>query len=120
MGYPAVVEGGEQPVCTDNFQIAPFELDGKHWHTVEQCFQALKFGDEGLVERIRSLEPAKDDDAVSFGLKTIQAGQTRDPSFRADWELIKQEVMYRAVRAKFACNVDNRTELLSTGTKRIQ
>ena len=23
------MEGGEQPVCTDNFQIAPFELDGK-------------------------------------------------------------------------------------------
>eukprot|EP01051_Picozoa_sp_SAG22_P018737 SAG22_NODE_3245_length_1834_cov_1.074352_2_plen_470_part_00 len=120
MGYPAVVEGGERPACTDNFQIAPFELDGKLWHSVEQCFQALNFGSEELFERIRALEPTQGDDAESFGIKAIQAGRTRDPSFRADWELVKQEIMYRAVRAKFACNPDNRAELLATGRQRIQ
>lgn len=120
MGYPAIVETGEQPACTDNFQISPFELDGKRWQSVEQCFQALKFRNDELVERIRALQPSYDDDAASFGMKVIQAGRARDPSFRADWEQVKQEIMYRAVRAKFAYSSENRAELLATGTKRIQ
>lgn len=120
MGFPAIVEGGDQPACTDNFQIKPFVLDGRRWQSVEQCFQAYKFGSEELVERIRSLRPTPDDDAVSFARRVLQEGRVRDPSFRPDWELIKQEVMYRAVRAKFSCNPDARAELLATGTRGIQ
>lgn len=122
MGGPCNVEGHETPSlpCTDNFQIKKFVIDGKEWQSVEQCFQAIKFGSEELRENIRAVVPEEGDTDRSYGMKCFQAGRIRDPSFLAHWDGIRAECMYRINRAKFAANADAREALVNTGSKPLQ
>ncbi len=40
MGGPCLLESGAHaPACTDNFQVARFNFDGKEWDSCEQCYQ---------------------------------------------------------------------------------
>ncbi len=88
-----------------NFAPSPIELDGLRWPTVEHYFQAQKFAGTPHVEAIR-LAPSP----------TIAArmGRSRARPLRSDWDLVKDEIMLRAVRAKFAQHADLATLLLST------
>jgi nicotinamidase/pyrazinamidase len=93
-----------------NFSAHPFMLDGKRWPTTEHYFQAQKFKDEQYMDKIRS---------TNSPMIAARLGRSRKVPIRADWESAKNEVMRRAVRAKFASHEDIRRELLATGSRKI-
>ncbi|MEM7201953.1 MAG: NADAR family protein [Planctomycetota bacterium] len=78
--------------------FAPYGLDddGVYWSSVEHYFQAQKFDADAHAdyrERIRRARSPKDAKSL---------GQSRSVPLRADWEEIKEAVMLRALRLKFA------------------
>ena len=90
-----------------NFHWAPFTLEDKIWNTVEHYFQAQKFpADLALQERVRSAKTA-------LGAKRL--GRTKTAAFRSDWETVKDDVMYTAIKAKFQQNPALATRLKETG-----
>jgi hypothetical protein len=93
-----------------NFAPYPIDLDGKRWPTIEHFYQAQKFTDPELCKAIRKAE--KPPIAKSLADKNKAA-------IRPDWDAIKDEVMYRAVRRKFELHAELRTLLLSTGDEEI-
>lgn len=94
--------------CFSNFSAHPISLDGKRWPTTEHYFQAQKFvgTDDAYVEEIRK---------ATSPMIAARLGRSRKRPLRRDWESIKDDVMRRAVLAKFETHVDAREELLSTG-----
>jgi len=89
-----------------NFAPHSIELDSVRWPTVEHYFQAQKFAGTPHVEAIRQ--------APSPTL-AARMGRSRARPLRPDWELVKDEIMLRAVRAKFAQHADLAALLLATG-----
>lgn len=87
-------------------------IDGKSWPTTEHYFQAQKFVGTPYLEKIRKLPTPRD----AFQL-------SRDPQVsrwrRADWESVKDDVMLKALRAKFSDNQRLRTMLLDTHDKEL-
>lgn len=92
--------------------FAPFgvEMNRVYWRTVEHYFQAMKFHDDAYRERIRSASKPKDAKAL---------GMTRNIPLRADWEEVKDGLMYDAVAQKFQTHPAPRDLLLGTGDARI-
>ncbi|KAI8802590.1 hypothetical protein BJ742DRAFT_858297 [Cladochytrium replicatum] len=89
-----------------NFYPAVIELDGKIWPTTEHYFQAQKFPDQpALMEKIRK--------ATSPG-GAASLGRKRTFPLREDWEDVKENVMRKALRAKFTQHSDLREVLLQT------
>lgn len=93
-----------------NFSPHPFELDGLRWLTSEHFFQAQKFEDQEYREKIR---------ATASPMIAARLGRSRQVKLRNDWEDVKDEVMLRAVRAKFSAHAALRDELLATGDEEI-
>jgi len=93
--------------CFSNFARYPFELDGKKWLTTEHYFQAQKFPDNrDYQERIRSEKSP---------MVAARMGRSRLHVLRRDWEEVKDELMKKAVLAKFSQHDELRKILLSTG-----
>jgi ribA/ribD-fused uncharacterized protein len=92
--------------------FAPFgiDLDGKRWPTTEHYYQAQKFADAELQRRIRQAPKP-------IIAKSI-ADQHRD-RIRPDWDAVKDEVMYRAVRRKLELHAELRALLLATGEEEL-
>ncbi len=88
-----------------NFSRHPIELDGQTWPTTEHYFQAMKFSDAALQERIR---------AASGPGEAARMGR-RFPGLRGDWETAKEGVMIEALRAKFTQHDRCQRMLLATG-----
>jgi N-glycosidase YbiA len=88
-----------------NFSAHPIYLDGERWNTVEHYFQASKFESIKVKERIKSI-----------GSPMQAAIEGRDPEniIRSDWEVIKEQVMYNALRCKFLQHPKLLKELLLT------
>lgn len=93
-----------------NFAHFPFMLGGKLWPTSEHYFQARKFAGTEHEEAIR-LAPKPN--------LAARMGRERSRPLRPDWEQVKDDVMRRAVRAKFAAHESLRSLLLSTGDEQL-
>jgi ribA/ribD-fused uncharacterized protein len=91
-----------------NFAAFPIVLEGKTWPTIEHYFQAQKFvaTDPAWYGAIRK--------ANSPGI-AARMGRDRKRPLRRDWESVKDDVMRRALAAKFEQYADLAELLLSTG-----
>lgn len=75
-----------------NFALIPIKIDGKEYPTAEHYFQAMKFpSDPDYAEQIR-LAPTPN--------AAKKLGKSRAHPLRPDWNDIRLDVMYRALRAK--------------------
>jgi hypothetical protein len=89
-----------------NFSPHGFQLDGAYWPTVEHYFQAQKFPTQSAYkDKIRQARSPKDAKAL---------GRSRKVPLRPDWEEVKEEVMRRALRAKFLAHPELTAVLLGT------
>lgn len=82
-------------------------MDGIFWKTVEHFYQAQKFSDTDVRERICSAASPKDARSL---------GQSRAFAVRADWDIVREEIMLKALRAKFRVPAA-RYLLLSTASR---
>jgi ribA/ribD-fused uncharacterized protein len=78
--------------------------------SVEHYYQAQKYAGTEAEERIRRADSS---------LKARKVGQDRSLVPRADWDSVKEDVMRRAVRAKFEQNRRLRERLLATGGEEL-
>jgi ribA/ribD-fused uncharacterized protein len=93
-----------------NFAPFPIDLDDKRWPTTEHYYQAQKFTDSELQAKIRKAEKP----VIAKNL----ADKHRD-QIRPDWDAVKDDVMYRAVRRKFELHQELRDLLRATGEEDI-
>ena len=95
-----------------NFYRAPVLIDGKKWPTTEHYFQAQKFVGTPYVEVIRQLPTAREAFQCS-----------RDPKVscwrRSDWDTMKDGIMLKALRCKFAQHQNLREKLWKTGKREL-
>lgn len=93
-----------------NFAHYPIKLDGKMWHTTEHYFQAQKFEDKQYQEKIR---------AEISPMIAARLGRDRKQKLRYDWEWVKNNVMKKALIAKFTQHADLKALLISTGEAKL-
>jgi ribA/ribD-fused uncharacterized protein len=93
-----------------NFAPYPIEVDGRVWPTSEHYFQAQKFAGTEHEEAMR-LAPSP--------TAVARMGRDRKKPLRSDWESVKDDVMRKAVRAKFTQHAELRAQLLGTGDAKI-
>ena len=96
--------------CFSNFAHYGFELDEKWWMTSEHYFQAQKFYGTEYVEIIRLLDNP---------MKAAKMGRNRNLPLREDWEEVKDDVMRKAVYAKFSQNIELKNILLDADSEYI-
>jgi len=110
MGGPAVIDGAHVE-GTDNFLIAPFTIEGVVWPSCEHYFQAAKFFQATDAYTTQHCEAIRQ--APTAG-RAWSMGQSRRATLRDDWEAVKANVMYRAVKAKYDQHPALATELVAT------
>jgi ribA/ribD-fused uncharacterized protein len=92
----------------DNFSAFAIEVDEVVYPTVEHAYQAAKFDDEDLKERI-----------ISARSPYLAKGLGKDPKFaskkRPAWEEEKVAIMLKLLQAKVSQHAYVKNELLSTG-----
>lgn len=89
-----------------NFAAFPIVVDGLTWPTSEHYFQAQKFEDESYRTQIRETKSP---------MIAARLGRSRAQKLRDGWESVKDDVMYKALFAKFSQHTGLRELLLSTG-----
>jgi len=94
--------------CFSNFYKTNINLDGKIWPTSEHYFQAMKFDDPVIQEKIRNASTAS---------QAAKMGRSRSIPIKDNWNSIRDDTMYKVVKAKFTQNKNLRDILLSTGTE---
>ena len=92
-----------------NFAPFAIDLDGAWWATVDY-YQAQKFTNADLRQSIRQAERP-------IIAKTL--ADANKAAIRPDWEAIKDEVMYRALRRKFELHPALKAMLLATDEEDI-
>jgi len=102
------------PPCTDNFQVKPFDYNNKTWQSAEQAYQASKFTEEGIQEKIRSIKKAPNESDYDHGMTVWSVGQEKG-KVHPDWDKIKVDTMFDVNWAKYKSNPDLVAELLGTG-----
>jgi ribA/ribD-fused uncharacterized protein len=89
-----------------NFYKSKFLLDGKEWPTVEHYFQAQKF--QSNPEYQETIRSAKEP------VKAKSLGGSREYPIRNDWDSYRNDVMKKALDAKFNQNQELKEKLLAT------
>ena len=84
----------------------PIIVEGKEWVSTEHYFQAQKFAGTPHEEAVRLVEKPRDAAAM---------GRDRSRPLRTDWEEVKDDVMRKAIWAKFTQYPDLRYILIETG-----
>lgn len=87
-----------------------FELDDRQWPTVEHYYQAMKFRNAALAERIRNSRDAAE--ARSVAKRNFWR-------IRFDWKKLRKVVMTRATYTKCMTYPHIATALLDTGDRPI-
>jgi ribA/ribD-fused uncharacterized protein len=93
-----------------NFYPSPFTSYGLRYPTVEHYFQSKKFEGTRFEYYILSLETPKE---------TAREGKRRDLPLRSDWEQVKEEVMFQALREKFLSDKKLLNALIDTGNAKL-
>lgn len=93
-----------------NFSPHPIYIKGEVWKTVEHYFQANKFEEEPVRERIKLLESP---------MHAAIEGRNRSNSIKVNWEHIKDSIMEEALNCKFLQHPKLRKELLLSGEAKI-
>lgn len=93
-----------------NFYFSGFIIDGTTYPTVEHYFQSKKF--EGLSQEKYIL-------SLGHPAQTAKEGKRRDFPLRKDWEQVKEDVMYKGIKAKFTQNLELLKKLVDTGGKEL-
>jgi ribA/ribD-fused uncharacterized protein len=93
--------------CFSNFSPHPFTGNGIRWATSEHYFQAYKFAADSKDFNDVVKAPTPEEAAA--------IGRDRSRPLRKDWEAVKEQVMYEAVKAKFSQNAEIHAILMSTG-----
>ena len=102
----------QSPAHRELSNFAPFWIDlgDARWPTVEHYYQAQKFNDPQLQAAIR---------AAAEPIIAKSLAEKNKAATRPDWDAVKDEVMYRAVRRKFELHAELRALLLATGEEDI-
>ena len=95
-----------------NFALYHVTIDYKDWPTTEHYFQAQKFVDTPYEEAIRRLLHPRE--AFDFSRKP-EVSRWR----RSDWERVKEDIMYKALLAKFTQHESLCHCLLGTGNRML-
>ena len=100
-------EGDDYGFCS-NFYRSAVKIDGKEFRTTEHYFQAMKFAttDPEAAERVRRAYTPSE---------AARLGRSRRFPLRHDWESVKDDIMRRALQAKFMQHPELRRQLLATG-----
>jgi ribA/ribD-fused uncharacterized protein len=93
-----------------NFSKHSFIVDSVKYKTSEHYFQAAKFLDPLVAERV--IMAPTPSEAASIG-------RDKSLTLRSDWEQVKNQIMMEAVWGKFTQNEDIKDLLLSTGTSML-
>lgn len=94
-----------------NFSLHSIFLENKIWATVEHYYQAQKFSQDTIIEEIHL--------AQTPSLAKQKASQHYKEYQLEDWDLKKEEVMFKALKAKFTQHPNLKKLLLATGDKII-
>lgn len=92
--------------CFSNFSAHPVTIDSKTYPTTEHYFQSQKFAGTPREEEVRNAKSPRE---------SADMGRDRNRPLREDWELVKDNIMRRAVAAKVVQHKDVADTLLSTG-----
>lgn len=93
-----------------NFALYPVKIDGEIWQTTEHYFQAQKFDDKKYRAKIAK---------ANSPMLAAKLGRDRKQTLRKDWESVKDNIMRKAVLAKFSQYAELKALLLSTGDAKI-
>ena len=105
----------EGPPCTDNFQVMPFEYMDRQWHSVEQCYQAMKYTSEETIKRINATVPFHGESDAKYGQRVWRIGQTGKGK-RLGWDDgLGVRIMFQINWEKYHQNEALQEELLATG-----
>ena len=88
-----------------NFSDNSFWLDNHQWTTSEHYFQAQKFVNTDYFDIIKNAKTPREARIL---------GRRRKFQIREDWEEVKDDVMRKALFAKFSQNKDIKDILIST------
>ena len=95
-----------------NFYPAAVIIDEQRWPTTEHYFQAQKFVGTPYLDIVRGLPSARDAFQLS---RNPMVSQWR----RSDWDAVKDDIMLKALRCKFAQHTDLMNLLWETGEREI-
>lgn len=93
-----------------NFALFPIKVDGKMWGTTEHYYQAHKYDQTKLQEYVRQAQSPEE---------AAKRGRNKKLPKRSNWKQVKDEVMYKALVAKYTQHKNLKELLLSTGNAPI-
>ena len=99
--------------CFSNFSPHGIDIEGTYWPTVEHYYQGQKFvgSPDAPITPLIFAAPTPEEAAA--------LGRCPSRRLRPDWELVKTQVMRRAVFKKFITHPDIREILLITGDEML-